>query len=538
MPDLSDSTKQIFSDPASPTHINPFETKSHSTNASGSDFQSNSLQQFNKKSAFGDTRKSKAPTNRLNETSLENFKSSSYIELEQLNISTNGTSHDDLEKVVVSAQNSSLDFHGKAKDSHGSLLRYNSLKSSRANRVEQEHDKKEKRRRRRRRGGWWIFPCLCCSPACCLVVGILTALLLAALATLIIVLMMNKINGSTSTMRPLQQAVLPHHQQVPALRRRPVPVPHQPQLLLRRQQPQQQHQALVRHQQRARVQHRQRLQQQRVLVQHQQPARVQHQPHQRQQLVLVQRQPLPHQQLARVQHQPHQRQQLVLVQHQPRPHQQPVLLQQQQRVQAQQQQAPQLPQQQVPQTTSTTSTTTSTAATVSKYLLFAMTSELIIVCLPKQLHQIHALLGGKPYTQYTYTYTAIANLTRLTFAFREDVGVFALDTVSVTSILAPSVQLLANNGFETGSESSWTYCCPSTATSWAGVGKYSDNIYNMGVTYQSQSGTYFYYDGTGSGCDYLSQKFSTTVGGTYTISYWLYNLGSGSASSADVIMSH
>ncbi|CAM4958863.1 unnamed protein product [Rotaria socialis] len=183
MPNLSDGTKQIFSGPASQMHINPFETKSHSTNPNCSDFQSNSLQQFNKKSAFGDTRKSKASTNRLNER----------------NISTNGTNHDDLEKVVVSAQNSSLDFHGKVNGPHGSLLRYNSLKISSANRVKQEHDKKEERRRRRRHGGWWIFQCPCCSPACCLVVGILTALLLAALATLISVLMMNKINGSIST---------------------------------------------------------------------------------------------------------------------------------------------------------------------------------------------------------------------------------------------------------------------------------------------------------------------------------------------------
>ncbi|CAM4930969.1 unnamed protein product [Rotaria socialis] len=534
MPNLSDGTKQIFSGPASQMHINPFETKSHSTNPNCSDFQSNSLQQFNKKSAFGDTRKSKASTNRLNER----------------NISTNGTNHDDLEKVVVSAQNSSLDFHGKVNGPHGSLLRYNSLKISSANRVKQEHDKKEERRRRRRHGGWWIFQCPCCSPACCLVVGILTALLLAALATLISVLMMNKINGSISTTATTTtttsttatsattttttSVTTTTSSTIPALRRRPVPVPHQPQLLLRRQQPQQQHQALVRHQQRARVQHRQRLQQQRVLVQHQQPARVQHQPHQRQQLVLVQRQPLPHQQLARVQHQPHQRQQLVLVQHQPRPHQQPVLLQQQQRVQAQQQQAPQLPQQQHKQLAQ------QVQQQVRQLPLVTITSNTctsgwkgIIV-----LYHCDNCPNVQPYTQYTYTYTAIANLTRLTFAFREDVGVFALDTVSVTSILAPSVQLLANNGFETGSESSWTYCCPSTATSWAGVGKYSDNIYNMGVTYQSQSGTYFYYDGTGSGCDYLSQKFSTTVGGTYTISYWLYNLGSGSASSADVIMSH
>ena len=142
-----------------------------------------------------------------------------------------------------------------------------------------------------------------------------------------------------------------------------------------------------------------------------------------------------------------------------------------------------------------------------------------------------------PYAQFTYTYTAISNQTRITFAFREDVGCFALDAVSVRSTSAPTVELIANNDFETGSLSSWTYCNPKSATSGGEVIKNSQNINCVGFTYQAKSGSHFYFDGAVGNADYLIQTFPTNVGSTYTISYWLYNQGTASASSADVIIS-
>ena len=142
-----------------------------------------------------------------------------------------------------------------------------------------------------------------------------------------------------------------------------------------------------------------------------------------------------------------------------------------------------------------------------------------------------------PYTQFTYTYTAIANQSRISFSFREDSGCFALDGVSVRSILAPGIELIGNGGFETGTKSSWTYCNPGGAASAGEVMANSAGFFCMSTTYQSKFGSYFYYDGAVGNCDYLYQKFPTHVGETYTISYWLFNLGYASQSSADIMIS-
>ncbi|CAF2417692.1 unnamed protein product [Rotaria sp. Silwood2] len=184
-------------------------------------------------------------------------------------------------------------------------------------------------------------------------------------------------------------------------------------------------------------------------------------------------------------------------------------------------------------TTTITKTTTTTAATVT-ITSNTCTSGWKGVTV---LYHCNNCPDIPPYTQYTYTYTAISNRTRIAFSFREDEGCFALDAVSVRSIAAPTIELIANNGFETGTLSSWTYCNPNSAISAGAVMQNSDSFQCMGYTDQAQSGSYFYYDGAVGNCDYLIQMFSTIVGQTYTISYWLYNQGSAHPSSADVIIS-
>jgi hypothetical protein len=142
-----------------------------------------------------------------------------------------------------------------------------------------------------------------------------------------------------------------------------------------------------------------------------------------------------------------------------------------------------------------------------------------------------------PYQQYFYTYVAIAAQTRIAFAIREDVGYFALDDTSVRSTSAPSVELLANGGFESGSLSSWTYCNPSGVTGSGTIKKTSDNFSYNSQIYAAHSGIYYYLDGAVGGTDYIIQMFATNIGETYNISFWLLNCGSGSNSNFNVIIS-
>ncbi|CAF4555543.1 unnamed protein product, partial [Rotaria socialis] len=150
-------------------------------------------------------------------------------------------------------------------------------------------------------------------------------------------------------------------------------------------------------------------------------------------------------------------------------------------------------------------------------------------------HCYNNCTGHSSYLQYTYSYVAIANTTRITFAFRDDSYFFAFDNITIWGNAAPSTQLISNGGFETGHISPWTYCNPNVASN-AGKVQLGSTAYN-GYTYTPYSGMYFYMDGSVGAPDYLSQTFATTIGSTYNISYWLYNGAGGTGVSVDVIMS-
>jgi hypothetical protein len=107
----------------------------------------------------------------------------------------------------------------------------------------------------------------------------------------------------------------------------------------------------------------------------------------------------------------------------------------------------------------------------------------------------------------------------------------------VRNILAPTVELLINGGFETGNLSSWIYCNPAGSAYPGIIKSTSDNFVARGQTYAAHGGNYYYLDGAVGNADYLSQTWQTNIGATYNISFWLYNQGSGSNSVANIIIS-
>ncbi|CAF1264266.1 unnamed protein product [Adineta steineri] len=182
-------------------------------------------------------------------------------------------------------------------------------------------------------------------------------------------------------------------------------------------------------------------------------------------------------------------------------------------------------------TTETTTTTAATASITSNTCTSGWTGVTI-------LYHCTSCPTIYPNAYYSYTYVAIANLTRISLVLREDVGCFAIDNVSVRSTAAPSVELISNNGFETGNLSSWTYCNPGGA-SVPGAGEVFNSLLCISLTLVPKSGSYFYCDGVVGYNDYLSQTFTTVIGQLYNVSFWLSNDAGNNngTSAADILLS-
>ncbi|CAF1242017.1 unnamed protein product, partial [Adineta steineri] len=119
------------------------------------------------------------------------------------------------------------------------------------------------------------------------------------------------------------------------------------------------------------------------------------------------------------------------------------------------------------------------------------------------------------YIQYSYNYTALTNLTRLTFSFRMDSASWFLDTVSAIQT-GSSTQLINNGDFSFGDNTNWFLCNPYNTTN---IGFVKDDPSN------TQSGTYYWYDGSKGAADFLYTDFSTIKGFIYTISFYLKSNG-------------
>ncbi|CAF1343939.1 unnamed protein product [Adineta ricciae] len=116
------------------------------------------------------------------------------------------------------------------------------------------------------------------------------------------------------------------------------------------------------------------------------------------------------------------------------------------------------------------------------------------------------------YTFYQYTYVAASTMTTMMLAMRQNPSYWCLDDISVTY---NGVQMWQNGGFELSPLTKYyTYCNPNGAAS---SGSISPSC--------PRSGSYSFKDGSVTYSDYISQSFSTVVGGMYNISFWLSNLG-------------
>jgi hypothetical protein len=115
--------------------------------------------------------------------------------------------------------------------------------------------------------------------------------------------------------------------------------------------------------------------------------------------------------------------------------------------------------------------------------------------------------------EYTIDFNAAITSTDITFAFREDPAFFSFSDASVVDLANPTVNLLLNGNFSSGSGNN--------ATDWTFV-----NIYGAGasgVVSSSCGGglSTCWYDGAVGAYDAIDQTIATNVGDNYQISFLL-----------------
>ncbi len=135
-------------------------------------------------------------------------------------------------------------------------------------------------------------------------------------------------------------------------------------------------------------------------------------------------------------------------------------------------------------------------------------------------------LAGQPlpsvYTNYSVTFTAASSLTDLTFAFRNDPGFTTLDDVSMMDNTTPSGELVVDGGFESGL-APWTYDNVFGASFGGFVDTSGNCASTLGVPLglAPNSGTADWCDGATQAYDAIDQLIATTIGDSYTVSFWV-----------------
>jgi hypothetical protein len=128
------------------------------------------------------------------------------------------------------------------------------------------------------------------------------------------------------------------------------------------------------------------------------------------------------------------------------------------------------------------------------------------------------------WTQYQYNFTANKTAQTLMFGFMAEPNgqrVIFLDNVSIVDVIAPSIQLLQNPSFDNSSATltGWTQYCTSSCTQTGAFGGKVASGSNCSST--NCYADYCY----GTGIDFLSQTFPTTIGHVYELSFWIIDWG-------------
>lgn len=117
------------------------------------------------------------------------------------------------------------------------------------------------------------------------------------------------------------------------------------------------------------------------------------------------------------------------------------------------------------------------------------------------------------YTQYTTSFTATQAMTNITFAFRDDPAFIFFDNAFVADTSSPATNLLSNSGFETGDLTDWSYLNQYGAAFGGQVLCDGDG--------QGPSNC-FWYNGAVQAYDAITQAIATTIGDTYSITFWAH----------------
>jgi PEP-CTERM motif len=132
-------------------------------------------------------------------------------------------------------------------------------------------------------------------------------------------------------------------------------------------------------------------------------------------------------------------------------------------------------------------------------------------------------LAGQPiphtYTQYTVSFVATNANTALSFQFREDPAFFSLDDI-VLQHSGAGANLVVNGDFEGG-----TYIDPvansAQPNGWTYLNLFNANASGLVLSNNPHGGASNYYDGAVEAYDGITQGIATTIGDSYTLSFWL-----------------